>query len=47
VAAQKALAERVPNSQYVAISGAKHHYSMADHPQAVIEAIEDWLANLE
>jgi pimeloyl-ACP methyl ester carboxylesterase len=47
VDAQKALADRVVNSQYVFIPEAKHHYIMADHSQFVIEAIEDWLVNLK
>jgi pimeloyl-ACP methyl ester carboxylesterase len=47
VAAEKALAARIANSQYVAIPGATHHYIMADHSQAVIDAIETWLANLK
>jgi len=47
VAAEKALAGRIANSQYVVIPGAKHHYIMADHPQAVVDAIETWLANLK
>jgi pimeloyl-ACP methyl ester carboxylesterase len=47
VAAEKALAERVSNSQYTVIPGSKHHYIMADHSQAVINAIDAWLANLK
>ncbi len=47
VAAQKALADRSTNSQYVVISGAQHHYVMVDHSQAVAEAIEAWLAKLK
>ena len=47
VAAEKALAGRIANSQYVVIPGAKHHYIMADHSRAVIDAIEAWLANLK
>ena len=47
VAAEKALAGRIPNSEYVMIPGAKHHYIMADHSQAVIAAIEAWLGNLK
>jgi len=47
VSAEKNLAEHIPNSQYIAIPGAKHHYIMADHPQAIVNAIESWLANLK
>jgi len=47
VAAQKALADRIANSQYIIIPGAKHHYIMADHSEAVIEAVDTWLANLK
>jgi pimeloyl-ACP methyl ester carboxylesterase len=47
VTAEKALADRIANSQYVLIPGAKHHYIMADHSQAVIDAIEAWLVNLK
>ena len=47
VAGEKALTERIANSQYLIIPGAKHHYIMADHSQAVVEAIETWLANLK
>jgi pimeloyl-ACP methyl ester carboxylesterase len=47
VDAQKALADRIVNSQYIFIPGAKHHYIMADHSQLVIEAIENWLVNLK
>jgi pimeloyl-ACP methyl ester carboxylesterase len=37
-----ALSERQPNSTVVLVPGASH-YVQADHPQAVIEAIENWL----
>jgi pimeloyl-ACP methyl ester carboxylesterase len=47
VAAEKALTEHIANSQYVLVLGAKHHYIMADHAQAVVDAIEAWLANLK
>ena len=47
VAAEKALAERVSNSQYTIIPGSRHHYLMADHAQAVMDAINAWLENLK
>ena len=46
-AGEKALADHIPASHFVVIPGARHHYIMADHPQAVTAAIEDWLAGLK
>ncbi len=43
-AGEKALADNIPASRFIVIPGARHHYIMADHPQAVISAIEEWLA---
>jgi pimeloyl-ACP methyl ester carboxylesterase len=41
-AALKALAERKPGAAYVLIPDATH-YVQANHPQAVIDAIESWI----
>jgi pimeloyl-ACP methyl ester carboxylesterase len=45
--AEKALADRIENSRYVVIPGSRSHYVMADHPEAVAEAIDGWLGTLE
>jgi pimeloyl-ACP methyl ester carboxylesterase len=42
----RALADSKPNSTYVLITGAKH-YVQAEQPQAVVDAIEAWLAALK
>ena len=44
--ALKALARRKPQAVYVSIPEAGH-YVQADHPQAVSEAIETWLAKIK
>ncbi len=44
--ALKALAKRKSNATYVSVPDASH-YVQADHPQAVSEAIEDWLTKIQ